>query len=65
MNIAIEIVEASWNMLVDASIYMLFGMLMAGILRVFLNPETVSRHLGKGRFSSVFKAAILGIPIPL
>jgi len=65
MNIAVEIVEASWNMLVDASIYMLFGMLMAGILRVFLNPETVSRHLGKGRFSSVFKAAILGIPIPL
>jgi uncharacterized membrane protein YraQ (UPF0718 family) len=25
----------------------------------------VARHLGRGRFSSVFKAAVLGIPIPL
>jgi uncharacterized protein len=46
-------------------VYILFGLLVSGLLRVFLNPNTVSRHLGHGRFSSVFKAAFLGIPIPL
>jgi uncharacterized protein len=34
-------------------------------LRVFLNPGTVAKHLGQGRYGSVFKAALLGIPIPL
>jgi uncharacterized membrane protein YraQ (UPF0718 family) len=51
--------------LLDASVYILFGLLVSGLLRVFLNPNSVIRHLGQGRFSSVFKAAFLGIPIPL
>ena len=65
MTVLLEIIKASWNLLLDASIYMLFGILVAGLLRVFLSPQAVSRHLGHGRFASVFKAALLGIPIPL
>ena len=56
---------SAWHLLLDASIYILFGLLISGFLRVFLNPNSVVRHLGRGRFSSVFKAAFLGIPIPL
>ncbi len=58
-------VMASWRLLHEASIYILFGILVAGMLRIFLSPGTVSRHLGRGRFRSVFKASLLGIPIPL
>ncbi|MFH2124356.1 MAG: SO_0444 family Cu/Zn efflux transporter [Pseudomonadota bacterium] len=57
--------EASWSLLLDSSIYILFGILVAGMLKVFLNPETVVKHLGSGRFSSVIKAALLGVPLPL
>jgi len=32
---------------------------------MFLSPTYVAKHLGKGRFMSVFKAALFGIPIPL
>jgi uncharacterized membrane protein YraQ (UPF0718 family) len=39
--------------------------MIAGFLRVFLSPGSVSKHLGHGRFKSVLKAAFLGIPIPL
>jgi uncharacterized protein len=39
--------------------------LVSGLFRVFLSPESIGRHLGHGRFSSVFKAALLGVPIPL
>jgi uncharacterized membrane protein YraQ (UPF0718 family) len=39
--------------------------MVAGMLRVFLNPVSVAKHLGQGRFVSVLKAAVLGIPIPL
>ena len=45
--------------------YIIFGLLASGLLRVFLNPASVAQHLGHGRYLSVFKAALLGIPIPL
>ncbi len=65
MNTIIDVSTASWQLLLEASVYILFGLLVSGLLRVFLNPQSVARHLGRGRFASVFKAAILGIPIPL
>lgn len=65
MNFIIEVFKESWHLLLDASVYILFGLVVSGFLRVFLNPNSVVRHLGRGRFASVFKAAFLGIPIPL
>ncbi len=32
---------------------------------MFFSPEKVSRHLGRGKASSVVKAALFGIPLPL
>jgi len=61
----VNVLSTSWNLLLDASVYILFGLIVSGLLRVFLNPNTVVKHLGRGRFASVFKAAFLGIPIPL
>ncbi len=52
-------------MLLDASIYILFGIAIGGLLKMFLSTEYVVQHLGRGRYSSVFKAALFGIPIPL
>ncbi len=60
-----SILLASWDLLQQASIYILFGLLIGGLLKVFLSPAYVASHLGSGRFSSVFKAALFGIPIPL
>jgi uncharacterized membrane protein YraQ (UPF0718 family) len=65
MQIIIKILAESWHLLLEASIYILFGMLVGGLLKVFLNPSFVADHLGKGRFGSVVKAALFGIPIPL
>jgi uncharacterized membrane protein YraQ (UPF0718 family) len=65
MNLIAQILGTSWNLLLEASIYVMFGLLISGLLRVFLDPGMVAHHLGQGRFASVFKAAILGIPIPL
>jgi len=55
----------SWHILMDSSFYILFGIIIAGVVGVFLNPGTVLNHLGRGRYSSVFKAALLGVPLPL
>lgn len=60
-----KIAEEWWHILVDSAFYVLLGIAIAGLLRVILNPNTVFNHLGKGRYSSVFKAALLGVPLPL
>lgn len=65
MEFIIQILTESWNLLLESSIYILFGLIVGGILRAFLHPESVARHLGTGRFKPVFKAAFLGIPLPL
>jgi len=65
MTFIINIFGSAWQLLLASSIYILFGLLVSGLLKVFLDPNMVVRHLGHGRFASVFKAALLGIPIPL
>jgi len=65
MSFLLTVFHEAWRLLLDSSMYILFGLLVSGLLRVFLSPHTVGRHLGQGRFSSVFKAGLLGIPIPL
>jgi uncharacterized protein len=65
MSYIINIFYQSWSLLLESSPYMILGLLFSGILRVFITPESIARHLGKGRFMPVFKAALFGIPIPL
>lgn len=54
-----------WDILLDSSFYILVGIVIAGLLKVSLNPNTILEHLGKGRFYSVIKAAFFGVPLPL
>ncbi len=65
MNFFFQILLESWHLLLDASIYILFGLLVGGLLKVFLSPAFVAAHLGRGRVGPVLKAALFGIPIPL
>jgi uncharacterized protein len=46
MNIIARILSEIWHVLMDSSVYILFGILVAGLLRMFLNPAMVVRHLG-------------------
>lgn len=65
LNFITVVLVETWSLLRDASVYIIFGLFVAGLLKMFLSTEYVARHLGKGKFSSVFKAALFGIPIPL
>jgi uncharacterized membrane protein YraQ (UPF0718 family) len=65
MNIIGQILLTSWGLFVEAAPYLFFGVLVAGLMYLFLGPETIAKHLHRGKISSVFKAALLGIPLPL
>ena len=61
----IQVVMETLGLLMDASVYVLLGLFISGMIRVCLSPDTITRHLGKDRYLSVLKAAFLGIPLPL
>ncbi|MBL0699796.1 MAG: SO_0444 family Cu/Zn efflux transporter [Desulfosarcina sp.] len=61
----IKVYASTTDLLLDSSIYILGGLFFSGLLSLCLSPEAISKHLGQGRFSSVLKAALLGIPLPL
>jgi len=65
MTVLVQIAQASWDLFVQAAPYLIFGVLVAGLMYLFLAPETIAKHLSRGRVLSVFKAALLGIPLPL
>ncbi len=65
MHFLNDIMIAAWTLLEESSLYILLGLAIGGLLKVFLSADFVAAHLGKGRFASVFKAALLGVPIPL
>lgn len=65
MNFIASIFYEAWQILLDSSIYILLGIVIAGLLKIVLSPQVVLKHLGKGRYSSVFKAAFFGVPLPL
>jgi hypothetical protein len=65
MSFVAQWAGVTWRLLADAAPYVILGLLVGGLLKVFLSPALVARHLGRGRFASVFKASLLGIPMPL
>jgi hypothetical protein len=65
MAVVTEFFLESWNVLVEASPYVLLGFFVAGLLKAFVPDSLMARHLGGRGFGSVVKAAIMGVPLPL
>ncbi|HEX5711464.1 MAG TPA: permease, partial [Sulfuricurvum sp.] len=56
---------AFWELSVDMGIYILFGLLAAGVLHQLVPEAWIRRHLGPNTHGSVYKAALFGTPLPL
>jgi len=65
MDIIGQIFGAAWGMLYEAGIYVIFGLVAAGLIHLFVSREWMVRHLGGRGFGSVVKAALIGAPLPL
>lgn len=61
----INIITAWWGILLESSMFILFGFFIAGLLKAFIPNDFIQKHLGKGKMSSVLKSSLFGVPIPL
>ncbi|HBF33123.1 TPA: hypothetical protein DDW35_01040 [Candidatus Sumerlaeota bacterium] len=65
MNAFLSVCKEIYNLWLDMGIYLIFGFAVAGVLSLVLKRDLIVRHLGKNSFSSVAKASLFGIPLPL
>lgn len=65
MPLAIDIFHELWETLCEMAPYLIFGFLMAGVLSVVISQELIRKHMGHAGFGSIFKASLLGVPLPL
>lgn len=65
INFIVSVAESTWDMMVDSALFLIIGIILAGILHLLLTETKLKKMLvGKGN-KMVFKAALFGIPLPL
>jgi uncharacterized membrane protein YraQ (UPF0718 family) len=57
--------KETWWLTSEMAPYLVLGFTIAGLLRVFFTEEWVRRHLGQKGLYQIFKAVVIGIPLPL
>ncbi len=53
------------NIFVESAPWLLFGYLIAGLIKILIPIEFLHRHLGGNNATAVVKSALLGAPLPL
>ena len=65
MQTLVEVLKQSWLLVLEASPYLLFGFVLAGLMHAFLPIERIVHWMGRPNWRSVFNAAVIGTPLPL
>jgi len=63
--IIIGLLKSVWFLLLEMSPYLLFGFFIAGVLNLIIPREKIYTHLSGNKLSSIIKASLFGVPLPL
>src|SRR5689334_7351161 len=61
----LQVLWQTWNIFKQASLFLLFGFLLAGVLAVIVPEQALARLFRKGKVRSVLWASAIGAPLPL
>lgn len=61
----LTLLAEAWAALCAAAPFLLLGFLVAGLIKVYLPKDWLSRTLGKDDLPSILRASIVGAPLPL
>ena len=64
-ELSLEFLANFWFLLNSIALFILIGVLIAGVFKLLLPDAFIKKHLGEHNFMSNIKAAVLGIPLPL
>ena len=54
-----------WSLSMEMAPYLLLGMLVSGLISIFIDNDFIFNQIGPKNFTSIFKSTIFGIPLPL
>lgn len=60
-----ELLQSFWNLSASMGIFIVAGVMIAGILHELIPEDLISRQLGTRGWKSVLKGTLFGIPLPL
>jgi len=60
-----RVFTAFFDILNDASVWLVLSFVLAGTLHSFLRPERLQRMLGNGRLSSIMRGTVSGMLLPI
>ncbi len=62
---SLRLLENTWTIWLEVAPWLLGGLILAGVLKVFLPARVLQRWLGGEGIAPILKAAVIGTPIPL
>ena len=65
VNFLFQVLWETWDILKEASVFLLFGFFLAGMLAVVVPAKVLSKLFGRGKVKSVLWASAIGAPLPL
>ncbi len=64
-EVLMGVLKSVWFLLLEMSPYLLFGFFIAGILNLIIPKDKIYTHLSGNKLSSIIKASLWGVPLPL
>ncbi len=65
MDLMVNILREAYHVAAESGLYILGGLVLAGLLHTFIDGARLKRWLGEPSFRSVVSAAAVGMPLPL
>ncbi len=65
MKFILDILSSSWAILLESAPYVLFGLMVAGLLKAFVPESLMRKHLSGPGVKPVLLASLAGVPLPL
>lgn len=64
-ELILEFLANFWLLLNSIAVFILIGVIIAGVFKLLIPDSFIKKHLGQHNFMANIKAAVLGIPLPL
>jgi len=60
-----DFLTSLYTLAIDMGYYMMIGLVLVGVLNIFIKKQWIAKHLGGTGIWALIKASIFGVPLPL